>query len=242
MSKGIYVALSGAVAQETALATTATNVANSGTAGYQRLRPVFRDALVQARGGDRNVRYARVARTVLDGEPGAARKTGGALDVALRRGEYLVVATPDGQRYTRAGALSTNAGGDMVTPQGMRLLDTKSAPIRVNPKGGAVSISQAGEVVQDGKTIATLRRVTFNAPTEMEHLGGALLGAGAAGAPVDVASPVEVGVLEDSNASTVGAMTELMTASRTFEAFQRALDAFGEIDRKIVGVIPTTVD
>lgn len=242
MSKGIYVALSGAVAQETALATTATNVANASTTGYQRLRPVFRDAMTQARKADRNLRYARVASTELDAAPGAVRRTDGPLDVALPPKQYLVIGTPEGERYTRAGALAIDREGAVVTAQGGQLLDTVGKPIRVNARGGEVSVSQAGEVRQDGKPIATLKRVTFETPSRLEHVGGALLAVGGAGALTSVDSPIEVGALEDSNASAVSAMTELLTVSRTFEAFQRALDAFGEMDRKIVGVMPTPTE
>ena len=48
MSHGIYAALSGAVAQETSLETTAQNLANAQTAGYRGARPVFHEVLSQA--------------------------------------------------------------------------------------------------------------------------------------------------------------------------------------------------
>ena len=51
MAGGIYVALSGAVAQTTQLDTTAANIANANTDGYQRVRPVFREMLAQASSG-----------------------------------------------------------------------------------------------------------------------------------------------------------------------------------------------
>ena len=54
MSDGIYVALSGAIAQASSLDTTATNLANASTDGYQRVRTVFREALATAT-GDRAV-------------------------------------------------------------------------------------------------------------------------------------------------------------------------------------------
>jgi flagellar basal body rod protein FlgG len=35
-------------------------------------------------------------------------------------------------------------------------------------------------------------------------------------------------------------MTELLTATRTFEAFQRAMDAFRDADRKAATTLPGT--
>ena len=48
MGDGIYVALSGAIAQSAHLDATAANLANAGTDGYQRVRPVFREELTRA--------------------------------------------------------------------------------------------------------------------------------------------------------------------------------------------------
>jgi flagellar basal body rod protein FlgG len=37
-------------------------------------------------------------------------------------------------------------------------------------------------------------------------------------------------------------MTEMMQASRTFEAFQKVLDQFGEMDRKLLTTVPSAVE
>jgi flagellar basal body rod protein FlgG len=50
--------------------------------------------------------------------------------------------------------------------------------------------------------------------------------------------PIQVGQVEESNANVVGAMTDLVTATRTFEAFQRVIDAFRDADRKVVTTVP----
>src|SRR5580704_19379329 len=101
MSDGIYVALSGAIAQAESLDTTATNLANASTDGYQRMRTVFREAMVTAgkNGGSRSVTSSGVS---LDTSRGALRATGNPLDVALPDRSYLSVNTARGERYTRA--------------------------------------------------------------------------------------------------------------------------------------------
>ena len=54
----------------------------------------------------------------------------------------------------------------------------------------------------------------------------------AAGRPVEAVADLEVESLEGSNASAVGGMTSLVTASRQFEMLTKVIEAFSTIDRK----------
>jgi flagellar basal-body rod protein FlgF len=232
MSRGVYIALSGAVAQEHALEATATNLANSATLGYQRIRPVFREVLATA--SRETLHFSEVSETGIDTSRGAVRQTGRPLDVALAEGEYLAVSTPRGERYTRAGALVMAADGTVKTASGVPLAREDGSPIQISPVGGEPAITPDGSITQNGQIVAKLKIVKPGAGTTLSHEGAGLL-ASRGPAPAQVTAPVvDVGVLEDSNASTVSAMTELVTATRTFEAFQRMLDTFGDCDRKVL--------
>ena len=78
------------------------------------------------------------------------QRTGNPLDVAIDGKGYLVVQTPRGQRYTRNGALSINAQGQLVTSAGDLVLGT-SGPITFQPTDRDVIISGNGIVsVRDG--------------------------------------------------------------------------------------------
>src|SRR5262245_42058500 len=147
MSRGVYVALSGAVAQEHALETTATNLANAATPGYQRLRPVFREVLSQAK-KNQNLRYAEVSQTIVDGSRGTTRSTGRSLDVALAEGNYLAVSTPRGERYTRAGSLQMTADGILRTASGASLAREDGQPIQLSPANGEPTVTPDGSIVQ----------------------------------------------------------------------------------------------
>jgi flagellar basal body rod protein FlgG len=71
----------------------------------------------------------------------------------------------------------------------------------------------------------------------MTHEGGGVLAADpAAGASKPAKEHFEVGALEESNATPVRAMTDLIQANRLFEAFTRTIEAFHEADRKVVTV------
>lgn len=236
MSRGIYVALSGAVAQEAALETTAQNLANASTAGYQRQRPIFREVLAGAqRGGAGGMHYAAADGTALDGARGTVRATSRGLDVALPEGVYLAATTPRGERYTRQGALQVSADGSL-TAAGAKLIKEDGEPIKLAP-GVETTIGADGSVLQSGATVAKLKLVKGEVGTTFAHQGDGLLVAGGP-APVATAATIDVGSLEDSNASVIGSMTELVTASRTFEAFQKMLETMGEADRKVLTTVP----
>jgi flagellar basal-body rod protein FlgF len=233
MSDGIYVALSGAVAQQEALDATATNLANAATAGYQRLRPVFNQS---ASAGSTN--FASALSFALDSSAGALRTTGRPLDVAVPAGSYLAVQTPAGERYTRAGSISLAADGSL-TAHGAPVLGEGGAPLKANAKGGEITITPGGEVRQAGSSIGRLRVVSFASAGALTPEGGALLAPTAtAGTPTIAHGELQVGVLEESNVSVVGAMTELVTASRSFDAYQRAIDTFRDADRAVVSRVP----
>lgn len=239
MSRGIYVALSGAIAQENALETTATNLANTSSPGFQRLRPVFQEALANAgKKPDGSLHYASVATATLDTTAGPVRTTNRALDVAPADGTYLVVDAGRGQRYTRAGSLTLDPSGTLVTTGGAKVLGDGGASISAATGGGEVSIEPNGNVKQGGQSIGKLSIVKLERPERMTPEGNGLYAVGDAGRADPADAPLTVGALAESNAQPVTAMTELMSASRTFEAFQRALETLGEVDRKVLTAIP----
>jgi flagellar basal body rod protein FlgG len=238
MSDGIYTALSGAVAESASLDTTAANLANASTDGYERMRPVFREALAQAIPGGAAVRSVTIAGNALDTTRGAFRVTGRPLDVALPDNSYLSVATTRGERFTRAGSLSVNSDG-LLTAHGGPVLSETGGTIKVSRELGEAKISPSGEVWQGETKLARLRVVSFQNAGQLAPEGAALLNATpAAGAVTPAKGELQVGSVEESNTSVVGAMTDLVTASRAFDAFQRAIDAFHEADQKVVTTVP----
>ncbi len=230
MGDGIYLALSGAVAQATALETTATNLANSGTDGYQRIRATFREVLGRAQ--QKSPMHATaIAGTTIDATVGEARTTGGALDCLLPKGAYLTVQTPRGDRFTRAGALHVSPDGYLAIPTGEKVLGENGKPIKIE---GDAALTPTGEVKTNaGDTLGRMKVVTFARPEALAHEGGTLLaGSPASGAATLNKEPLELGMVESSNARVVEAMTDLIGQTRSFEAFQRAIDAFRDADKK----------
>lgn len=240
MSRGVYVALSGAVAQETALETTAQNLANASTVGYQKMRPVFNEALRGASKNGRALHYAGVNRTVNDTSRGPIKHTGNASDVAFKENQYLAVSTPRGERYTRNGEIKMGPDGTLRAA-GEPLMREDGKNIVISPADGEPVIRSDGAILQKGQEVARLKIVEPESGVQLVHERDGVLTA--RGAVKQVTTPeVDTGVLEESNASVVGSMTDMVTASRTFEAFQKMLDTFGECDRKVLTTTPTYND
>lgn len=239
MGDGIYCALSGALAQQTALDATATNLANASTAGYRTETPIFREVLRQA-GPMGTLRFAEVQATAMSSDPGALRSTGRDLDVALPDKVFLAVQTDAGERYTRAGSLQVRPDGTLSTKDGRPVLSDKDAPIKL-PPGAAPLISSSGEISTKDGPLGRLKLVSFAEPAWLVHEGSTLLAStNDSGQATAAAAEITVGALEDSNASPVAAMTQLLSASRMFDAFQRAIETFHESDRRVATTTPGT--
>ncbi len=237
MTKGVYSALSGAVAAEVQLDTIAQNLANAGTSGYQRLRPIFREALADADKGEgaNTTRFAAPVGTVIDMSPGVMRATGRVLDVVPPEDTFFTVSTDRGERFTKSGALELSGDGTLRVA-GHSILDDKGQPIVV-PQGATASISEEGDVLVDGEPLARIKLVTFREPPSLSKEGALLFASTASsGQPESASGNLRVGQLEESNANPVVAMTELLSTSRLFDAFQRAIDTFRDADRRIVKV------
>lgn len=225
--RGLYVALSGALAQQTALDATAHDLANASTEGFARSRTVFREVLAK------QAHYTSPAETVIDTEPGPRRVTQRSTDFALPRGAFLAVKGPRGERYTRACSLEIDTDGVVRTRQGAAVLGQDGRVIKAS--GPGIQVSRAGEIV-DGDRATRLRIVSFERPERLAREEGALLAPGAAGKVTPTDAELEVGALEESSANPGGAMVELIGATRSFEAFQKAIDAFQEADRRAATV------
>jgi flagellar basal-body rod protein FlgF len=239
VSDGIYVALSGAVAQTSMLDVTATNLANASTDGFQRMRQVFREVLTQAQGSE-TLHSVTTASTRLDTTRGPLRVTGQPMDVSLAQNSYLAVSTSQGERYTRACSLRVDLQGDIRTSHGELVVPEGSQALRVDTSVATQPmVTRSGEVWQGETMIGRLKVVTFPSPEQLTPEGGTLLAATAgSGVPVASKEDLDVGSLEESNASVMSGMTDLVTANRTFEAFQHAISTFEAVDQKVTTTVP----
>jgi flagellar basal-body rod protein FlgF len=205
------------------------NLANVNTVGYKRDR-TFTEALRAYEDVESTPRSDRAVTQWAELAPGSLDATGNPLDVALE-GEGFFVFT-DAQtglpRYSRAGRLTLDDEGTLRDPAG-HALEGEEGPIQVPPAGGAIEISQQGEVRAGGQVVGQLQVVTFEDPSALRRLDGAAFDAGGQ-EPLPVENPVvRQGYLEGSNVDAVREMTDMIAYYRQFESHQRMLRTTDEI-------------
>ncbi len=265
-TKGIYTAVSGAMAQNARLETIANNIANSNTPAFKRDQQLFREYLssyektpdvIQApkipasiesfynmQGGDKS--YVDNAGTYTDFTQGAIKQTGNPLDIAIEGNAFFEVLSPQGARYTRAGNFSIDNEGKLVTKDGYPVLASgvgqapESRVIRLNGSQ-ALSISRTGEILQNDQAVAKLSVVGFNNMDVLAKTGHNNYKL-RENIPVTINPNPEVHLhqasVETSNVNIVQEMTEMIGATRTFESLQKAIQAYDQMNDKLVNTIP----
>jgi flagellar hook protein FlgE len=134
MLRSLFSAVSGLRSHQTMMDVIGNNIANVNTTGYKSSQTVFEDTLSQALrsagapqngGGGTNPAQVglgvRVAGVSTNFSQGSTQVTGRQSDMAIQ-GDGFFVVQKDGQTmYTRAGAFSFDALGNLVSPEGGRV-------------------------------------------------------------------------------------------------------------------------
>jgi flagellar basal-body rod protein FlgG len=249
MASGIYLALSGAVAQGQALDVLANNVANASTTGFHASRIRFDEALVRARAQHGRIRMAapgqrfvQAGATTVDSTPGAIRQTGNPLDLAIDGQGWFSVDTPRGARYTRGGDFHLDGTGRIVTSEGYAVRGQGGSPLTVPPEATQILVQDDGEVTADGNSIGALEIARFPA-SALSREGATLFALArpdAAEPPPDAEAPhVVQGSIESGNFNVVRGMVDLVRVSRTYEALHRMIETYKETDDRAARSIGT---
>jgi flagellar basal-body rod protein FlgG len=224
--KGLYTAATG---MNTALNRTniiTNNLANVNTTGYKKdttINSSFAEMLLKrlpdgkmlGEGGQ----GVKVEGTVTDFSSGGLHKTGNPLDLAISGEGFFAIQTPQGMRYTRNGNFTRNQDGQVVTQNGNLVLG-RSGPLQVF--GDQIQVDNQNNLVVDGQVIDQIRTVTFanrdglvkegdTSYRTTPEVGNQFIGTG----------KIQQGYLEGSNVNAVKSMTNMIEATRYYEANQK---------------------
>jgi flagellar basal body rod protein FlgG len=234
MAGSAYIALSGLRTRADQLERLASDIANSGTAGYKAERsateaaerPSFADTL-------RSAVDVAPGPVRVDFRPGTLGPTGRDLDLAIEGRGFFVVETPAGLRYTRNGHFERQSDGALTTADGFPVLGD-NGPLRLGP--GPIGVDDGGTVSAGGVTAGRLRIVDFDDKTLLGREEAARFRAPDGVNPAAVAAPqIRTGSLEASNVSIVDRIATLTEVSRNFEALQRAVSLMmNDIDGRAI--------
>jgi flagellar basal-body rod protein FlgG len=248
--QALRTAATGMSAQQLNVEVISNNIANMNTVGFKRQRAEFQDLLYQtlerpgAQSSDQGtivptgvqvgagVKAGSVYRIT---EQGSVTQTGNKLDLAIEGRGYFQVLMPSGETaYTRAGNLSSNDQGQLVTEDGYQIqpaitLPSDATDISIS-KTGQVQVTQAGQT--SPSVVGNLELATFLNEPGLEAIGGNLfLQSGASGAATTGApGTTGIGTLlqgytEASNVDAVSEITALIVAQRSYEMNSKVITA-----------------
>jgi flagellar basal-body rod protein FlgF len=221
MDASVYVTLARQSGLMREMQVVAHNVANASTTGFRREGVVFAEYVAAMDDGP-SLSMAHATARNIDLMQAEVIPTGGTFDLAIQGEGFFLVATPQGDRLTRAGAFTPDAAGNLVNADGHALLDLGGAPVAVPPGARAVAVAQDGTMSIEGRPVARVGLWQPADPLSLTHEAGTLFAAGA----VEPAGGAVIlqGHLEGSNVNPVTEIARMIMVQRAYEMGQGFLD------------------
>jgi flagellar basal-body rod protein FlgG len=248
--ESLKIAATGMSAQQMRVDVIANNLANMSTTGYNARRAEFADLHYrqEVRAGTINASDGTILPTgvqiglgvrpsavTVQLAQGAARATGGDLDIVIEGRGYLEVELPSGlSAYTRDGALKRSPDGQVVTADGYPVVPDITVP----DDARSLSINADGEVYAffgdqvAPELIGQFTLASFSNEKGLEAMGDNLFLESEASGPALVSAPGEDGLgtlrqgyLEESSVDAVRELTELIEAQRGYELNAKVITA-----------------
>lgn len=236
MSNSIYASLTRQTGLMSELRIVANNVANSATTGFKTQGAIFSEYLSGLGGEQGALSMGRIHAKSTNFEQGGHTKTGGTFDFAINGKGFFAVEAPTGNQLTRAGGFLSNDANELVTPDGLRVLDAGLAPIFIPPDARSVAMAPDGTLSADGRPLAQLGLFLPEESANMTRENGVRFSSSDEFLPADTAS-VAQGFLESSNVNPVLQISRLIEVQRSYETGQSFLENEDERIRSILTLI-----
>lgn len=236
MENAALIGLSRQIALGRELDVIANNMANVSTNGYKARQSRFKEFLMPGasaaafRQPDRGLSFVAETGTALDPSPGAIERTGNPLDAAIKGDGFFVVQTPAGERYTRNGAFTLNAQGQLVTSDGHTVMG-ESGPIAFSPQETGIEIGADGTVSTTQGQRGKLRLVRFADPQTLRNEGSNVFSSTTPAQAAGTAAQVQAGAIERSNVKPVIEMSRLIDVNRSYTTISTMLTRMDELRR-----------
>ena len=202
--KDIYTSLSGSMCAWHQVELISNNIANVNTSGFREERAAYKS-------DGQNASYAATTFNAADGE---LMVDNDPHHFALRGDGFFALAN---NSYTRDGHFHVDLQGNLLTQDGIGVLDDTGKPMVMNP-GELLSVTPEGNLT--GSVSGNLGRFGMVKLSNPQPAGGNLW----TGTPTpSTTTQVVQGALEHSNADPLRGMVELIEASRYFEAQEKVI-------------------
>jgi len=215
------------------MVTVANNIANVSTTGFRREGLIFSEYVSSLEPGEPSLSMARATAHHTDDRQGPLTQTGGTFDFAIEGPGFFLVETPDGQELTRAGSFTPSAEGELVSPDGARLLDNGGAPVFVPPDARAVTLAADGTMSADGRPMTQIGLYLPTDPTDLMRQQGVRFAVSGDIEPVEGAAILQ-GFVENSNVDPMSEIARMIQVQQAYQMGQQFLDKEDERIRSVV--------
>ncbi len=249
--RSLFTAATGMSAQQLRIDNVANNLANVNTTAFKKSRADFEDLYYQKvrtgsgqtqAGTGRNdvVEVGHGTRTAAlkrDFRSGSIAQDDIATHLAIRGEGFFAVQTAEGEEiYTRNGAFSVDAEGNMLTSHGHTMAEGI-----VIPEGASVAIASDGIVTaqldgEDPQQIGQIQMRRFINPSGLEALGSGLYRATQLSGEAQIGNPgtpgfgeLLSGVLETSNVDVAEELIAMIMAQRSYELNSKVISTSDEM-------------
>lgn len=228
MVYGLWQSAAGMQVQEFRQAVVSNNLANVDTPGFKQDRITFQERLSASVASG----LPRTRHHVLDALPGGVfespvytdfsqsnlQTAQGPLDVAIEGDGFLVVRTPQGNRYTRDGRMTLDTGGRLLHQAGgAPVMDAKGRPIILDVNAlDRVKIDPQGHVFQGELLVGELALVDFHDREALVKEGANLWSAGTQ-RPQPAGGALRQNAIESSGVDPVSSLVEMIEATRVYQ-------------------------
>ncbi|MCA9242526.1 MAG: flagellar hook-basal body protein [Phycisphaerales bacterium] len=226
MIYGLYHSAAGMMVNEYRQDVLANNLANAETVGFKPMRAVFAERAPASQAGERQGPSNELLRplsgglwlgaTRTDFNEGDIVRTEQPTDVALAGSGFLMVQQDGETLLTRNGAFVVDRDGALLSAtDGAPVLNIAGAPIRVNPLGGEISVSEEGTIRQGTAIVGRLGIVDVDDYNELRQVGAARFRTEQQTTPS--LARVRQGALERSGAEPITELTNMLESARAFQ-------------------------
>ncbi|MGX9352317.1 flagellar hook-basal body complex protein [Shimia sp. W99] len=226
MDNAVYTTLTRQAGLTREMSVLANNIANASTTGFRQAGVTFTEYIKTAPNSE-SLSMGVANLPSMSMAQGTLTRTGGTFDFAIEGDGFFMVETPEGERLTRAGSFAANGDGDLVTPDGFKVLDSGGTPIFIPPDAKGIDMASDGTLSVGGQPIAQIGVFSPVDPLSLKRVGGVMFDASGDVEPVETSRVVQ-GFLESSNVDTIGQLSRMIEVQRAYEMGQSFLDAENE--------------
>lgn len=213
--------------------TVANNLANLSTTGFRKEGVIFAEHIKALDGDEGSLSMATASVRLTMQQQGTLTQTNGDFDFAIEGEGFFMIETPEGQQLTRAGSFTPNGEGELVTPDGYRLLDGGGSPIFIPPSARSISVSADGTLSADGVPQTQISLFTPADPTDLSRQNGVRFQVDGDVLPVENSAIIQ-GFVEDSNVNPVIEIARMIEVQHAYELGQSLLDKEDERIRSVL--------